>query len=108
MAVNPPRNRRLVGYDLRFQNVSPRKAKEPNSDTQSGHWCVWIQCLYVADVIETKLTAAVARSWTVLRVVSTCDALRVDGLGFLTRWRTPFAQTPSECPAWPLRPRRQT
>ena len=87
MAVKPARNRRFVGYDLRFQKVRPRKTKEPISDTHISHGVFWIKFLYDSDIIERALTAAVARSWTVLRVVSFCGTCPRPAL--LTRWHTP-------------------
>jgi hypothetical protein len=66
MAVNPARNNRLVGYDLRFQKVRPRNAKAPNIDIHIIHWLDCTQVLYVFEVMDTKLNAAVAKSWAVL------------------------------------------
>lgn len=40
IAVNPARNRRLVGYDLRFQKVKSMKPIAPKSETHIIHWLV--------------------------------------------------------------------
>src|SRR6186713_1725673 len=37
MLVNPARKSRLVGYDLRFQNVRPRKTNDPMREVHIIH-----------------------------------------------------------------------
>lgn len=60
-AVNPPKKRRLVGYDLRFQNVKSMKPIAPNSETHIIHAFDWIQFLYPVLQYDTELSAIVAR-----------------------------------------------